>query len=130
MGRARGALALPRAERLRGGSEIQGIFEHGHRIDRRLFLTLWRPGTRRRVAFAVSRQVRPAARRNRVRRRLREAFRQNRPAFPGEMTVVFVARPSSQSADFSALLREMRDVAVALGAGAGAVGPRAPRRRT
>ena len=44
---------------------------------------LWREGVdARRVGFAVSRQVRSAVERNRVRRRLREAYRATRQAAP------------------------------------------------
>ena len=54
------------------------VFQRGSRHERGSFVVLWRPAKGRRVGFAVSRQLRGAARRNRARRRIREAYRQVR----------------------------------------------------
>jgi ribonuclease P protein component len=68
----------------------------------------------RKVGFAVSRQVRGAVRRNRIRRRLREAFRRHRLALPEGIQVVFIGRAAASSAPFRALVAEMADVVWAL----------------
>ena len=77
-------------------------------MERRTFVALWRldPGTRK-VGFAVSRQVRTAVKRNRVRRRLREAYRRRRELFPEDLAMVFVGRPAALTADFKALLDDV-----------------------
>jgi ribonuclease P protein component len=108
MGRSTGAQALPRAERLRQAAEIQQVFQRGSRIERRAFLALWRPveGPRK-IGFAVSRQVRSAVDRNRVRRRVREAYRRHRAAFPTDLAVVFIGRPGARTAPFDELLEDM-----------------------
>jgi ribonuclease P protein component len=69
----------------------------------------------------VSRQVRGAVARNRVRRRIREAYRQMRAAMPGDVAIVIVARPSAETRTFPELVEDMRRLAEAL---------RQPARRT
>src|SRR5437667_12095016 len=60
---------FPRHERLTTGADFQAIVQRGKRIDRPSMIILWRDSVDpRRVGFAVSRQVRPAAAKNRVRR--------------------------------------------------------------
>jgi ribonuclease P protein component len=90
-------------------AEFQALFQHGKRIDRPSLIVLWRvSGGRRRAGFAVSRTVRGAVRRNRVKRRLREAYRLSQDAAPPAVDLVVVGRPVVLRADFGALLRDMR----------------------
>jgi ribonuclease P protein component len=66
------------------------------------------------VGFAVSRHVRGAVARNRVRRRIREAYRQIRPEMPRDVAVVIVARPVAATRPFPELVDDMRRLAEAL----------------
>jgi ribonuclease P protein component len=118
---AQAALSLPRGERLRRAAEFQAVFQHGTRHERPSFVALWQRAGERRVGFAVSRQVRGAVARNRVRRRIREAYRQMRAAMPGDVAIVIVARPSAETRTFPELVEDMRRLAEAL---------RQPARRT
>jgi len=111
-------LSLPRGERLRRAAEFQAVFQHGSRHERPSFLALWRRAAGRRVGFAVSRQVRGAARRNRVRRRIREAYRQVRARMPADVELVVVARPSAATRPFTELIEDMAGLAAALTRGA------------
>lgn len=107
MGRRSGAQALPRAARLRRAAEVQSVFERGSRVESRAFVLLWRPDADgRKAGFAVSRRVGGAVERNRVRRRLREAYRQS-PRFPPNVMLVFVGRPAAGVAGFPDLVAEM-----------------------
>ena len=104
-------LTLPRGERLRRSAEVQAVFQYGSRLERPSFVVLWRRAAGRRVGFAVSRQLRGAAQRNRVRRRVREAYRQVRGLFPGDVELVVVARPLVASRPFPELVEDMRRLA-------------------
>lgn len=121
MGMASGALAFPRRERLRRAGEFQAVFRGGNRVERRTFVALWRLDFgARKVGFAVSRQVRTAVKRNRVRRRLREAYRRRRGLFPEDLAMVFVGRPAALTADFDALLDDVAAAQAAVTARAAA----------
>jgi len=67
-----------------------------------------------RAGFAVSRHVTTAVRRNRVRRRLREAYRLTREAQPDGTAVVIIGKPSALDAAFAALVAELREALGAL----------------
>ena len=79
---------------------------------------LWRDGdASRRVGFAVSRQLRNAVKRNRARRRLREAYRQAREAAPADIGLVIIGRPGALTVDFNELVAELRDALGAIARG-------------
>ena len=104
-------LTLPRGERLRRSAEFQAVFQHGSRLERPSFVALWRRAETRRAGFAVSRQLRGAAKRNRARRRVREAYRQVRAQIVGNVELVVVARPIAARRPFPELVEDMRRLA-------------------
>ena len=104
-------LTLPRGERLRRSAEFQAVFQHGSRLERPSFVALWRRAETRRAGFAVSRQLRGAAKRNRARRRVREAYRQVRASIAPDVELVVVARPSAARRPFPELVEDMRRLA-------------------
>lgn len=108
MSRAIGALGFPRDARLRRASDVQAVFQQSRREERRAFVLLWVP--RRgagRAGFAVSRQIRGAVRRNRARRRLREAYRGLGAVRMRGLDAVFVARAWALEAPMGELREEM-----------------------
>lgn len=103
--------SFPRRERLTSGAAFQALFQAGKRIDRPLMLVLWRPGDAEagaRAGFTVSRQVRGAVGRNRVKRRLRAAYRAARRAAPASVSLVIVGRPAAMTVPMKVLIGEMR----------------------
>jgi ribonuclease P protein component len=74
-------------------------------------IVLWRASDGpRRVGFAVGRQIRGAVRRNRARRRLREAYRAARDVAPPNVDLVVIGRSASLEASTSTLVDDMRGV--------------------
>lgn len=93
-----------RDDRLRKRSEFEECYSSGVRVSGRHFLLfLLRPPVsgRPRIGISVSRRVGDAVTRNRVKRRLREIFRKQKPA--EAVDVVVNARPSAATASFSEL---------------------------
>ena len=113
-------LTLPRGERLRRSADFQAVFQHGSRLEGPTFVALWRPAAGRRVGFAVSRQLRGAVRRNRARRRVREAYRRVRTLMAADVEMVVVARPSAATRPFPDLVEDMRRLAEGLARAAAA----------
>jgi ribonuclease P protein component len=106
---------FPRSERLTGRAEIQALFQQGKRIDRPSLVILWGGDAGPlRVAFAVTRQIRGAVRRNRARRRLREAFRAVRGVAPPRVALVVIAKRGALDAPYPALRAELRDALAAI----------------
>lgn len=60
------------------------------------------------MGFAVSRRIGGAVERNRVRRRIREAYRREQRALRASVDVLFIGRPSVLSRRFTELVEEMR----------------------
>ena len=99
---------FPRRERLTTSAEFQALFHRGKRIDRPSFLVLWQEANHaRRVGFAVSRQISGAVDRNRVKRRLREAYRRARGAAPASAAVVVVGKKRALDVELRTLVAEL-----------------------
>ena len=114
---------LPRRERLTNGAEFQALFHRGKRIDRPPFLVLWaEAGQARHVGFAVSRQMRRAVDRNRIRRRLREAYRAARESAPSAVSIVLVGKKRVLEMKFGPLVAELRGAFAAMAASQSSVG--------
>lgn len=101
---------LPRAERLRAAGDFERLFRRGARVERPGFVLLWVPAPGpRAVGFVVSRRLGGSVARNRVRRRLREAFRRVRAEFPSEgFRLCFVARGAVVGAPFEEIVTQVR----------------------
>jgi ribonuclease P protein component len=95
---------------LTSSAQIQALFQQGKRVEKPALLVLWRATeTPRRAGFAVTRQIRGAVRRNRARRRLREAFRAVREAAPERVALVIVGKRAVLDEAFGQLRAELRE---------------------
>lgn len=75
-----------------------------------MVLVLWGPSVApRRAGFAVSRQIRGAVKRNRARRRVKEAFRAVREAAPPHVALVVIAKRPALEGRFATLSAQMRE---------------------
>jgi ribonuclease P protein component len=100
-------LRFPQAARLRISSEFARVRKEGRSVQGRLLRlsVLPQPGQPTRFGFVTSRRVGGAVTRNRVRRRLREICRLQRPVLPPGWMVVTVAKSAAADASFA----ELRD---------------------
>jgi ribonuclease P protein component len=80
-------------------------------VDPLLALALRNQVGTTRMGFTVTTKVGNAVVRNRIRRRLRELYRQRRASLPSGVDVVIVARASAPSADFGRLSRAFDQIA-------------------
>jgi len=80
-------------------------------VDPLLALALRNQVGTTRMGFTVTTKVGNAVVRNRIRRRLRELYRQRRASLPDGVDVVIVARASAPDADFQKLSRAFDQVA-------------------
>lgn len=105
-----------RAMRLSGSAAFSAVFEAKMRKNAGPLSVLTRPNALRfsRLGLSVSRKVGNAVKRNRVKRRLREAFRLQQHELPPGYDVVIVVRPHRPllpMADYARLLRTALDAA-------------------
>ena len=102
---------MGRSQRLRAG-EFEAIFrQRGRREELESFIALWRPSAGEgKVGFAIGRRLGGAVERNRARRRLREAYRQERPAKRAGYDVVFVGRSALLNRPFADLRVDVQRV--------------------
>jgi len=113
--------AFPATVRLKTRSEFLEVQKNGRRLqtDKFLVLALPRPGRPTRLGITVSRKVCGAVGRNRIKRRLREAFRRGRARWSDGWEIVIVARRECVGATYA-------EIATALGRALGRLPP--PRR--
>jgi ribonuclease P protein component len=100
-------VGLPKSARLRASADFRRTIRQGVRVNGRAFVLFARHGSTgaARLGLSVSRRVGGAVVRNRIKRRLREAFRQPQGVAP-QMDLVLVAKPEAASCSQSELALE------------------------
>jgi ribonuclease P protein component len=96
------------SERLRHPHEFQHVFRHGTKLVTSTFILHILPTSAScsRLGMAVSKRVGNAVVRNRVKRLIRELFRQHKAIFQPTCDVVFVARHYAAEASLEELTRQ------------------------
>lgn len=108
---------FPKEERLRKKKEFTALFKEGRVYtgrDLQLFV-LPRPDGMRKAGFVFSRRIKSSVQRNRLRRLLRQAYRQNKERFfEGYSLLVRVNRPLKR-VSFSLIEAEFLDLTMQAG---------------
>jgi len=99
---------FPDTSRIKTPPEFRRVFDRGRKVVGRHFVMFSKPhtGTHPRLGLAVGRRVGNAVRRNRLKRLIRESFRQSQEHF-GPRDIVVVARSSAENAPLEALRRDL-----------------------
>ncbi|MEX2115332.1 MAG: ribonuclease P protein component [Bacteroidota bacterium] len=110
---------LPKERILRGYKAFSDIIAKGNSLTAgsiRLFYSVDAASSPTRAGFSVSRSIRKAAVRNRVKRCLREAVRHNEPLLPsGKYTLVFMYRGEKADRASRVICKDLeKDVVAAL----------------
>lgn len=90
-------------ERLNNNRDFQRVYSRGKSLVTKYFVIYYLPQKlgHHRIGYTVSRKIGGAVVRNRVRRRLKEAFRLLQPTLPRSMDVVIVARGRARDVEFA-----------------------------
>jgi ribonuclease P protein component len=112
------ALKLPKAARLSRRADFRAVREQGNSWHGRLIvlggLRTDETGAAK-LGVITTRRVGSAVERTRLRRRLREVFRLQRPLLPAGLWMVIVPRRAAVNAQFAALAEEWRVLSVRAG---------------
>jgi ribonuclease P protein component len=108
---------FPHEEGLRGKRNFDRVYEDGsvYRTEHIVLFCLREAVEGRRAGFVTSKRLGKAVRRNRIRRRLREAYRKFRAGLPERVHLVFVARSGVAELEWERLLGEMDSVLLKAG---------------
>jgi len=106
-------LRLRRSQRLTRSEDFRAIYDQRRSLAGRC-MVLWVgkvPGTAMRLGVVASRVIGDAVRRNRAKRRLREAWRLNRHRWSADVDVVLVARRTIIVADWEDVVADLLKLA-------------------
>ena len=106
--------SLTKSEIIRSSEDISSVFETGRFVRGRFFDLIWVMDGCRQAAFAVSKRIRTAVARNRIKRRLREAYRLEKSGFQEKLRLILIGHEKVLQASFNDLRVEMRKMAARL----------------
>lgn len=109
---------LPRGLTLKSSARIRRLLQTGRRITGEYFVCIWQPEQDFRYAVLVGRKLGTAARRNRIKRLLREALRLNRRKLRGAVHIILVpqANPYAGNLTFEQFNQGMQEAIRAINA--------------
>jgi ribonuclease P protein component len=100
-------------EKLHGQKDFNKVFKNGLKLENRAvkILVYRKNGDRlRRLGLVTSRRVGTAAKRNLLKRRLREIFRTNKHLLEYGLDIIFISKPYTASLDYNSLKRNVLDL--------------------
>ncbi|MFH0777244.1 MAG: ribonuclease P protein component [Candidatus Eisenbacteria bacterium] len=110
--------SLSRGERLRLRKEFERVYDEGTVVQTRhiVLFCLTRNVEGRKAGFVTGKKLGRATTRNRIRRRLREAYRRLKSGFPDDVHLIFIGRRGIAELEWKSLFEEM-EMLVAKAAG-------------
>ena len=104
--------SFPKSARLRKRPEFLGLDKCGRRIKNALFIAVYHKsrGPVSRLGITVTRKVGPAHVRNRIKRHIREFFRQNRSRLKENNDIHIIAKRQAAGAVFTSARGALRDI--------------------
>lgn len=107
--RGRPSERYPESLRLKRRAEFRRVQTRGRRVHTPHFLIILhpRPDEGQKLGITVTKKVGTAVQRNRVKRLVREVFRQNRECFPIGADVVVIAKRGAPQLDFATVKDEL-----------------------
>ncbi len=102
---------LPKKEVLRGRKRISDLFRYGNKTASGTLCAYWNRCPTRKVAFHVSTKVGNSVARNKLKRRLREIYRNNKSLFPGDICIIISAPEPVIESSYKSLELTVKDIA-------------------
>ncbi len=105
-------LSFGKKERVRKRTEYLNIYRRGGRVHSNSFTVILSPNPsgEKRLGVAVSKKVGNAAKRNRIKRLLREFFRLNKDGLPDSKDMVIIAKKDVSSLKYQDVCLELADL--------------------
>jgi len=102
---------------LKRNNDFKRLYYRGKTVKGQYFVSYFRPNNLgiNRLGLTVGQKHGNAVRRNRIKRRMSEAYRLNELNFKKGYDIVLVARVKAQFADFSQLMSDLYDIFCSMG---------------
>lgn len=108
---------LPKKERLRKNKEFQAVFREGKKLwINSILLIIYKPNSLnyRRLGIVVSKKIKKATQRNKVKRWIRELFRRNKDWFPENCDIIIIPHPNLLNLEYKKLMEIAREKLLSL----------------
>lgn len=108
---------LSKKERLRKNKEFQAVFREGKKLwINSILLIIYKPNSLnyRRLGIVVSKKIKKATQRNKVKRWIRELFRRNKDWFPKNCDIIIIPHPNLLNLEYKKLMEIAREKLLSL----------------
>ena len=108
---------LSKKERLRKDKEFQAVFREGKKLwINSILLIIYKPNSLnyRRLGIVVSKKIKKATQRNKVKRWIRELFRRNKDWFPKNCDIIIIPHPNLLNLEYKKLMEIAREKLLSL----------------